>query len=426
MSMSDQNQVHIEVCLKLNSTISFDNNQFKKSIDEVLRHNIDFFRNGLINLDTLVQANTILSEIDCIRIYLTNEQTELAYFQADISIYLYKLSPYTDAEFLEVANDSDSDDDNTSDLNTVPCRIWHLPNLLHETLWETLYYDTAIKEKLVNYASSALMFSDANINYHIINCNRIILLYGPPGTGKTSLCLALAQKVAIRMSNRFNSTQLLSINSHSLFSKWFSESGKLIEQLFTHIIELLEDPTQLTCILIDEVESLTSARQQAISGNEPSDAIRAVNALLTNLDRLKRYPNVLILTTSNLTNAIDNAFLDRADIRQYIGLPNIQARYEIFKSCIDELIKVQMINDNQIDKILNYKQVIKQQKNNIDEIHSLMLLIAKDSDGYSGRSLRKLPFQAHAYYIQKRHTTLIKFLQAMKQMIEYNNNQKKK
>ena len=29
-------------------------------------------------------------------------------------------------------------------------------------------------------------------------------------------------------------------------------------------------------------------------GSEPSDAIRAVNALLTNLDALKRYPNVVV------------------------------------------------------------------------------------------------------------------------------------
>ena len=59
------------------------------------------------------------------------------------------------------------------------------------------------------------------------------------------------------------------------------------------------------------MESLTSARQSAMSGSEPSDAIRVVNALLTQLDQVKRYPNVLILTTSNVTGAIDLAFVDR-------------------------------------------------------------------------------------------------------------------
>ena len=48
-----------------------------------------------------------------------------------------------------------------------------------------------------------------------------------------------------------------------------------------------------------------------MSGSEPSDAIRVVNALLTQLDQVKRHPNVLILTTSNVTGAIDLAFVDR-------------------------------------------------------------------------------------------------------------------
>ena len=60
-----------------------------------------------------------------------------------------------------------------------------------------------------------------------------------------------------------------------------------------------------------QVESLTAARQSAMSGSEPSDAIRVVNALLTQLDQIKRHSNVIILTTSNITGAIDLAFVDR-------------------------------------------------------------------------------------------------------------------
>jgi len=52
------------------------------------------------------------------------------------------------------------------------------------------------------------------------------------GTGKTSLCKALAQKVSIRLSDRFDYAQLVEINSHSLFSKWFSESGKLVQKMY--------------------------------------------------------------------------------------------------------------------------------------------------------------------------------------------------
>ena len=94
------------------------------------------------------------------------------------------------------------------------------------------------------------------------------------------------------------------MNAHSLFSKWFSESGKMVMAMFARVREILDDGDSFVCILIDEVESLTAARQAASSGSEPSDAIRVVNALLTQLDQLKRYPNALVLTTSNITGAI--------------------------------------------------------------------------------------------------------------------------
>ena len=53
-----------------------------------------------------------------------------------------------------------------------------------------------------------------------------------------------------------------------------------------------------------------------------------------------RYNNVLILTTSNISGAIDLAFVDRADIKQYIGLPSKSAIYQIYLSCIKELTEV--------------------------------------------------------------------------------------
>merc|ERR1711942_428762 len=156
-------------------------------------------------------------------------------------------------------------------------------------------------------------------------------------------CKALAQKLSIRLSDRYNTTQLVEINSHSLFSKWFSESGKLVQKMFTEIKRLMEDPRALICVLIDEVESLTSARKKAMSGSEPSDAIRVVNALLTQLDSIKNAPNVLILTTSNITGAIDLAFVDRADIKQYVGPPSQGAIYQILHSCIVELVRNSLV-----------------------------------------------------------------------------------
>jgi SpoVK/Ycf46/Vps4 family AAA+-type ATPase len=66
------------------------------------------------------------------------------------------------------------------------------------------------------------------------------------------------------------------------------QSGKLVLKMFTKIQEYIEDPQALVCVLIDEVESLTHARQSALAGTEPSDSLRVVNALLTQIDQIRR------------------------------------------------------------------------------------------------------------------------------------------
>ena len=81
------------------------------------------------------------------------------------------------------------------------------------------------------------------------------------------------------------------------------------------IVDRQLKPNTLVVVLIDEVESLTAARSSALNGTEPSDAVRVVNAVLTQLDRLKRFKNVLTLCTTNLASAVDAAFLDRADVK---------------------------------------------------------------------------------------------------------------
>ena len=64
------------------------------------------------------------------------------------------------------------------------------------------------------------------------------------------------------------------------------ESGKLVQRLFDNVKEKLTDPATFVIVLIDEVESLTSARKNASSALECSDSLRMVNSLLTQLDQL--------------------------------------------------------------------------------------------------------------------------------------------
>ncbi len=50
--------------------------------------------------------------------------------------------------------------------------------------------------------------------------------------------------------NSYTNARLLEINAHSLFSKWFSESGKLVQRLFTSITELAEEEDAFLVVLI--------------------------------------------------------------------------------------------------------------------------------------------------------------------------------
>ena len=101
--------------------------------------------------------------------------------------------------------------------------------------------EDGVKDELLAYASSALAFSQAGASPLLVTWNHVVLLHGPAGTGKTSLATALAHKLAVRHGARFSSAQLVEINAHALFSRWFSESGKLVSRLFSRIGELAED-----------------------------------------------------------------------------------------------------------------------------------------------------------------------------------------
>jgi hypothetical protein len=103
---------------------------------------------------------------------------------------------------------------------------------------------------------------------------------------------------------RYQKTELVEINSHSLFSKWFSESGKLVHSLFAKIEQIAENTDVFVLVLIgpsslfflllsyfswftfcltDEVESLAGSRSSGASGGEPSDALRVGTLVLNQL-----------------------------------------------------------------------------------------------------------------------------------------------
>lgn len=140
-----------------------------------------------------------------------------------------------------------------------------------------------------------------------------------------------------------------------------------MSRVFDNIDVLLEeDEDTFVCVFIDEVETLAAPRERSLNSNEPFDAIRAVNALLTGLDKLRQHPNVVAICTSNLVTALvrsvyicdpdteglqDAAFLDRVDIKQF--MPHLSARviYGLYKECLEELSRVGIIDGASFDVV---------------------------------------------------------------------------
>uniref|UniRef100_A0A7N0VFI2 Pachytene checkpoint protein 2 homolog n=1 Tax=Kalanchoe fedtschenkoi TaxID=63787 RepID=A0A7N0VFI2_KALFE len=405
----DKIQVAVEVCLKPTSTAGIHEVRF--AVERMLEKRCLSYANGPIPVpadDILLVENVeriCICEID----ELVDNQDVLLFWQVKPVVHVFQLSEEGPCEEL-------SADGQPSSFNE-----WILPAKEFDGMWESLIYDVGLKQRLLRYAASALLFTEKGVDPLLVSWNRIILLHGPPGTGKTSLCKALAQKLSIRFSSRYPQSQLIEVNAHSLFSKWFSESGKLVAKLFQKIHEMVEEENNLVFVLIDEVESLAAARKAALSGSEPSDSIRVVNALLTQMDKLKNSPNVIILTTSNITAAIDIAFVDRADIKAYIGPPTLEARYEILRSSLQELIRRGIISNCTDDdhKILpSYISLKDKLAQGVDDTETVelckqLLGAAEACEGLSGRSLRKLPFLAHAALPHPQSCTPLKFLCAM-------------
>ncbi|KAL8465588.1 hypothetical protein ACS0TY_034903 [Phlomoides rotata] len=388
--------VSVEVLLKPSSTARVDD--VRSAVERMLEKRSMSYEDGPIPvpLDDKFLVENVQRICICDSDVWVEKHDILLFWQVKPIVHVFQLSEEGPCE--ELSNDG----------QLASFNEWILPAKEFDSMWESLIYDSGLKQRLLRYAESALLFTEKGVNPVLVSWNRIVLLHGPPGTGKTSLCKSLAQKLSIRFSSRYPQSQLIEVNAHSLFSKWFSESGKLVAKLFSKIQEMVEEENNLVFVLIDEVESLASARKAALSGSEPSDSIRVVNALLTQMDKLKSSPNVIILTTSNITAAIDIAFVDRADIKAYVGPPTLQARYEILRSCLAELLRTGILSNSEFkdgDKlIIPSFTCLREQLNSAVtpeaaspfNIGKQLLAAAEACEGLSGRSLRKLPFLTHA------------------------------
>ncbi|KAF1987676.1 AAA-domain-containing protein [Aulographum hederae CBS 113979] len=339
---------------------------------------------------------------------------------------------------------SSSDDGNDED--SPHFNISQLPSKKFVGLWDSLVFDRPTPATLLRFITRMMTIaSNPELDQTLLNWNRLLLLHGPPGTGKTTLCRALAQKLTIRLGGRFTHGKLVEINSPSMLSKWFGESSRLVGKMFEGIHALADDETTLVCILIDEVESLTGMRERVASGNEVGDALRATNQVLTGLDRIKHRSNVMVFCTSNLLSAIDSAFLDRVDIKQFIPNPCASAAYQILRTCFNEFVRCGILVSSEDPQdiadpsctvsadlnftmsdwvFMDYEYFPTLQQVNFhlwNRPHSpgrKLWSLAQRAEGLSGRELRRLAFKALALHTFADPTTVLDGLSALARVLD--------
>lgn len=242
-----------------------------------------------------------------------------------------------------------------------------LPHRGFDDSWDKIFVPASLKERLV--AQALLEFTlRGQVSPVSLPLHGIIVLVGPPGTGKTSLARGLANRVA--KSLKGPALHFIEVEPHALVSSGLGRSQQAVRDLLQKTIAEHAAVGPLI-VLLDEVETLAPDRKRLSLEANPVDVHRATDAVLASVDQLATaYPHLLFIATSNFSEAIDGAFLSRADLIEFMDKPDEDACAEILRDSLEALAQ-------------HYPQVSKVLKN------SQFQKLVKASVGLDAREIRK-------------------------------------
>lgn len=131
------------------------------------------------------------------------------------------------------------------------------------------------------------------------------------------------------------------------------------------------------------------------------------------------------------TDVADSAFVDRADIKQYVGLPPVAAIYWILSSCLQALGEADLAPGAKhllkwSDCILADSALPPTQKKRVNRARQASYKLRRIAERcheleLSGRFLRKVPVMAHARYLAGRtggRASLDQWMEALGKAVE--------
>lgn len=147
-----------------------------------------------------------------------------------------------------------------------------------------------------------------------ISAPKGLLLYGPPGCSKTLTAKVLATESGLNF---------LAIKGPELFNKYVGESERKLRAVFAKARQ-----SAPAVVFIDEIDAIALDRE----GEGHGVGAQVLNTLLNELDGVEELRGVIVVGATNRPWALDSALIrpGRLDRHVYVGLPDDEARKEIF------------------------------------------------------------------------------------------------
>ena len=135
-----------------------------------------------------------------------------------------------------------------------------------------------------------------------------MLLIGVSGTGKTALCAELVQVCS--------GVRFIRVAAPSLFGAWLGETEAKLRSIFA------EARASSPCVVvIDDIDAVGRKRGQGSDGDDAgSSAVRALSALLCELDGIGGNENIQVLACTSLPWTLDGALLRQGRLEKVIHM----------------------------------------------------------------------------------------------------------